>query len=77
MCLSKPVGYMYFQRGTEKYKDGKEDKKYAMAWKKEYAPVEDEVTTTRGVGGPTSGPLPTNASTSYYKTNWRYFKGHE
>ena len=42
---------MYFQRGTEKYKDGKEDKKYAMAWKKEYASVEDEVTTTRGVGG--------------------------
>ena len=51
---------MYFQRGTEKYKDGKEDKKYAMAWKKEYASVEDEVTTTRGVGGgggaPASGP---------------------
>ena len=45
---------MYFQRGTEKYKDGKEDKKYAMAWKKEYAPVEDEVTTT--LGPPTSGP---------------------
>lgn len=29
-------------RGTEKYKDGKEDKKYAMAWKKEYPPLEDE-----------------------------------
>ena len=46
-CFLWQVGYIsysfYFQRGTEKYKDGKDDKKYAMAWKKEYPPMEDEV----------------------------------
>ena len=68
MCLSKPAGYMYFQRGTEKYKDGKEDKKYAMAWKKEYAPVEDEVTTPGGHQHLNPGLLviPTNSSLSLH-----------
>ena len=41
--LDKILYNFYFQRGTEKYKDGKDDKKYAMAWKKEYPPMEDEV----------------------------------